>query len=95
MGVTSNMCFLSFQNKKKIVRKFNPSATFYWKISGKISMLLKCTSGKAALPYEEFETIICDCESVINSWPLTYVSENSKDLIPLTFSVFLKQDLLM
>lgn len=42
--------------------------------------------------YEELETIICNCESVVNSQPLTYVLENSQDLIPLSPSMFLKED---
>ncbi|GFX10149.1 integrase catalytic domain-containing protein [Trichonephila clavipes] len=54
-----------------------------------IKELLKRTLGKAILTYEELLTILCDCEVVVNSRPLTYVSEDSNDLIPLTPSLFL------
>jgi len=45
--------------------------------------------GRASLNYEELETVLCDVEEVINSRLLTYVSEDSEDLIPLTVSMFL------
>ncbi|KAJ8964448.1 hypothetical protein NQ317_005384 [Molorchus minor] len=34
-------------------------------------------------------TILCECEALMNSRPLTYVSENTNDLVPLTPSMFL------
>ncbi|GFV12438.1 integrase catalytic domain-containing protein [Trichonephila clavipes] len=46
-------------------------------------------TGKAILTYEELLTVLCDCEAVVNSRPLTYVSEDPNDLIPLTPSLFL------
>ncbi|GFX53446.1 integrase catalytic domain-containing protein [Trichonephila clavipes] len=54
-----------------------------------IKELLKRTLGKAILTYEELLTVLCDCEAVVNSRPLTYVSEDPNDLIPLTPSLFL------
>ncbi|GFT22798.1 integrase catalytic domain-containing protein [Trichonephila clavipes] len=45
--------------------------------------------GKAILTYEELLTVLCDCEAVVNSRPLTYVSEDPNDLILLTPSLFL------
>ncbi|GFW18891.1 integrase catalytic domain-containing protein [Trichonephila clavipes] len=56
-----------------------------------IKELLRRTLGKSVLSCEELMTILCDWESIINSRPLTYVSENSEDLIPLTSSMFLKE----
>lgn len=60
--------------------------------------LLICTSkelsvrvlGCAYVAYKELLTILCDIESVImiNNCPLTYVSNNSEDLSPLTPSIF-------
>ncbi|CAL1280117.1 unnamed protein product [Larinioides sclopetarius] len=44
---------------------------------------------KAVLTYEELLTVACDCESIINSRPLTYVSEDSNDLVPITPAMFL------
>ncbi|GBN91172.1 hypothetical protein AVEN_204149-1 [Araneus ventricosus] len=36
------------------------------------------------------DTILCDCESQLNSRPLTYVSDDPDDLYPLTSDLFLK-----
>ncbi|GBO05631.1 hypothetical protein AVEN_208558-1 [Araneus ventricosus] len=36
------------------------------------------------------ETVLCDCESQLNSRPLTYVSDDPDDLYPLTPDLFLK-----
>jgi hypothetical protein len=35
------------------------------------------------------ETALCDCESVTNARPLTYVSEDASDLTSITPSMFL------
>lgn len=51
--------------------------------------MLKKTLGRAYLTYEELETVLCDCEAVINSRPLTCVSEDVADLAPLTPNMFL------
>lgn len=40
--------------------------------------------------YEEFFTIICDVKAVINCRPLTSVSKNTEDFVPLTRSMFLR-----
>ncbi|XP_071044568.1 uncharacterized protein [Parasteatoda tepidariorum] len=39
---------------------------------------------------KEIETVLCDCESQLNSRPLTYVSDDPDDLCPLTPNLFLK-----
>jgi hypothetical protein len=54
-----------------------------------LKLLLCKTLGKASLTYEEFETTLFDCESVINSRTLTYVSEDGTDLAPITPNMFL------
>ncbi|XP_054278534.1 uncharacterized protein LOC128996985 [Macrosteles quadrilineatus] len=36
------------------------------------------------------QTILCDCEAIMNSRPLTYVSDDPTDLTPLTPSLFLQ-----
>ncbi|GFT11562.1 DUF5641 domain-containing protein [Trichonephila clavipes] len=46
--------------------------------------LLKRTLGNDVLTFEVLLTVLCDCESIVNSHHLTYVSEDSDDLIPLT-----------
>ncbi|GFY51399.1 DUF5641 domain-containing protein [Trichonephila inaurata madagascariensis] len=45
--------------------------------------------GNAVLAYEELLTVLCDCESIVNSRPFTYVSEDLDDLIPLTPEMFM------
>ncbi|KAJ8971723.1 hypothetical protein NQ317_000269 [Molorchus minor] len=52
--------------------------------------LLRRQLGKASISFEELYTIICDCEAVINSRPLTYISETSEDLLTLTPAMFLQ-----
>ncbi|GFX42563.1 integrase catalytic domain-containing protein [Trichonephila clavipes] len=79
---------------KPIKWKFNPPTAAWWggwweRLVRVIKELLKRTLGKAILTYEELLTVLCDCEAVVNSRPLTYVSEDPNDLIPLTPSLFL------
>ncbi|GFW58312.1 integrase catalytic domain-containing protein [Trichonephila clavipes] len=54
-----------------------------------IKELLRRSLGKSILSYEELSTVIFDCEFLINSRPLTYISENPQELIPLTPAMFL------
>jgi hypothetical protein len=35
-------------------------------------------------------SIICDCEATVNSRPLTYISEESRDPLPLTPAMYLQ-----
>nr|XP_042910810.1 uncharacterized protein LOC122271981 [Parasteatoda tepidariorum] len=65
----------------RIQWKFNPPTAAWW--GGRVL-------GKACLMYEEMSTILCDVEAVINGRPLTYISEDSKDLLPLTSSMFIQ-----
>ncbi|GFV30690.1 integrase catalytic domain-containing protein [Trichonephila clavipes] len=53
--------------------------------------ILRKILGRAALDYEELITVLCDCERVINSRPLTYVSEDVDDVSPLTPEMFLRE----
>ncbi|GFX57539.1 DUF5641 domain-containing protein [Trichonephila clavipes] len=50
----------------------------------------KKTLGKTSLNHEEMYTVLCDCESLINSRPLTYVTDDVEDLEPLTPAMFLQ-----
>ncbi|XP_054287608.1 uncharacterized protein LOC129003337 [Macrosteles quadrilineatus] len=54
-----------------------------------LKQLLRRVLGRASLTYEEFLTVLCSCESVINSRPLTYISEDSHDMEVLTPAMFL------
>ncbi|GFX11469.1 integrase catalytic domain-containing protein [Trichonephila clavipes] len=51
--------------------------------------ILQKILGHAALDYEELITVLCDCERVINSTPLTYMSEDVDDVSLLTPEMFL------
>ncbi|GFV05377.1 integrase catalytic domain-containing protein [Trichonephila clavipes] len=74
----------------KIVWKFIPPTVAWWggwweRLVRTVKELLKSTLGR----YDELYTVLCDCESIINCRPLTYMSENPEELIPLTPSMFL------
>ncbi|XP_071042994.1 uncharacterized protein [Parasteatoda tepidariorum] len=55
-----------------------------------LKKLLRRYLGKACLNYEELYTVVCECEGLLNSRPLTYLSEEPSDLVPLTPSLFLQ-----
>jgi hypothetical protein len=79
---------------ERIEWRFNPPAAAWWggwweRLIRLLKQLLCKTLGKASLTYEELETVLCDCESVINSRPLTYVPEDATDLAPITSDMFL------
>ncbi|XP_071035303.1 uncharacterized protein [Parasteatoda tepidariorum] len=78
----------------KIEWKFNPPSVpwwgGFWEIMVKlVKNILRKILGKACLSYEELSSVLCDCESV--SRPLTYLSEDLVDLIPLSPSMFLQE----
>ncbi|KAJ8898225.1 hypothetical protein PR048_003585 [Dryococelus australis] len=56
-----------------------------------INKLLRRILGCAALHYEELLTEIFECEAMVNSRPLTYVSEDPRDLKLLTPAMFLQE----
>ena len=53
--------------------------------------MLRKILGHASLDYEELLTILCDCERIINSRPITYVSEDIDDEPPITPEQFLHE----
>ena len=74
--------------------RFNPPTATWWgiwweRLTRFLKQLLRKTLGKASLTYEELVSVMCDCESVINSRPLTYVSEDATDLAPIIPNMFL------
>ncbi|GFS54436.1 putative RNA-directed DNA polymerase from transposon X-element [Trichonephila clavipes] len=80
-----------------IIWKFNPPTAAWWggwweRLVRVLKELLRRTLGNALLTTEELQTVLCDCESVINSRPLTYLSENSDDLVPLFPAMFLVEN---
>lgn len=80
---------------KRIEWKFNPPAhhcliqTIVKRLIRLLKQLLCKVLGKACLNYEDLLTALCSCESVINSRPLTYISEYSNDMTILTPAMFL------
>ncbi|GFU03961.1 integrase catalytic domain-containing protein [Trichonephila clavipes] len=64
----------------------------FWKrLIGLLKRILRKVLGRTSLDYQEIETVLCDCESLLNSRPLTYVSDDPNDLCPLTPDLFLKE----
>ncbi|GBN71714.1 hypothetical protein AVEN_51753-1 [Araneus ventricosus] len=49
-----------------------------------LKSILRKVLGKASLQFEELCTVLCDAEGIINSRPLTYLSEDNEDLVALT-----------
>ncbi|XP_071652822.1 uncharacterized protein [Temnothorax longispinosus] len=80
----------------KVEWKFNPPSAPWWRgwwerLIQILKRMLRKILGKACLSYEEMLTVLCDCESVINARPLTYLSDNPRDLAPITPSLFLQE----
>lgn len=81
---------------QKIRWKFNPPSAAWWggwweRLIRMVKRILRKVLGRACLCYEELNTILCDCEQVINSRPLTYVTEDVDDLAPLSPAMFLQE----
>lgn len=81
---------------QRIKWKFNPPGAAWWggwweRLIRILKQLLCKQLQRACLSNEELSSVICDCEAIINSRPLTYVSEDSEDLITLTPSMFLQE----
>ncbi|GFT63107.1 integrase catalytic domain-containing protein [Trichonephila clavipes] len=62
---------------------------FWERVIGLVKRTLRKTLGRTSLNHEEVYTVLCDYESLINSRPLTYVTDDVKDLKPLTPAMFL------
>ncbi|GFQ79847.1 integrase catalytic domain-containing protein [Trichonephila clavata] len=76
---------------KKISWHFNPPTAAWWeRVVRMLKELLRRNLGKASLQYDELHTIVCECEALLNSRPLTYLSEDPSDLVPITPSLFLQ-----
>ncbi|XP_015913448.2 uncharacterized protein [Parasteatoda tepidariorum] len=82
---------------RKISWHFNPPTAAWWGWGGwwervvrMLKELLRRNLGKACLNYEELYTVVCECEALLKGRPLTYLSEEPSDLVPLTPSLFLQ-----
>ncbi|UYV80029.1 hypothetical protein LAZ67_18001468 [Cordylochernes scorpioides] len=81
---------------KNITWKFIPPGAPWWggwweRLIGMMKQLLFRILGQTSLGYEELSTVKCDVESLMNTRPLTYLTEESEDLAPLTPSLFLHE----
>ncbi|UYV78708.1 hypothetical protein LAZ67_16002504 [Cordylochernes scorpioides] len=81
---------------ENITWKFIPPGAPWWggwweRLIGMMKQLLFRILGQTSLGYEELSTVMCDVESLMNTRPLTYLTEKSEDLAPLTPSLFLHE----
>lgn len=81
---------------ERIQWKFNPPAAAWWggfweRLNGVLKRLLRRTLKRSCLDYEEMLTVLLDCEAVINSRPITFLSEAKQDILPITPSMFLQE----
>jgi len=81
---------------EQIQWKFNPLAATWWggfweRLNGILKRLLRRTLKRSCLDYEEMLTVLLDCEAVINSRPITFLSETKQDILPITPSMFLQE----
>ncbi|GFU45920.1 integrase catalytic domain-containing protein [Trichonephila clavipes] len=79
---------------QRITWKFIPPTAVWWggfgeRLVSTVKELLRRTLGKAIFTYEELLTILCECEKVVDSRPLTYLSEDMQDLTPIKPARFL------
>ncbi|XP_051157995.1 uncharacterized protein LOC127279598 [Leptopilina boulardi] len=75
---------------------FNPPAAAWWggfweRMNGILKRLLRRTLKRSCLNYEEMLTVLLDSEAVINSRPITFLSENDHEVVPLSPSMFLQE----
>ncbi|XP_055928173.1 uncharacterized protein LOC129959378 [Argiope bruennichi] len=85
-----------YNTVNKIDWKFIPPSAPWWggfweRLIGIVKRILLKVLGQTSPNFEELSTVLCDCESVINGRPLTYVSDDSNDLEPLTPNMFLQE----
>ena len=74
---------------------FNPPSAAWWggwweRLIRTVKSSLKRMLGNARLNYDQLRTCLSHVENIINERPLTLVSEDPSDLIPLTPAMFLR-----
>jgi hypothetical protein len=78
----------------RIQWKFIPPSAPWWggwweRLIRSVKDLLKRMMGFRKLTAAELETCLCEAEYVINHRPLTFVTEDQEDLVPLTPAMFM------
>lgn len=91
---TSNKKILKELLKLKIIWHFIPPRSPHmggiWEASIKnVKYHLKRVVGSKILTLEELNTLVCQVESCVNSRPISSISDNPDDLLPLTPAHFL------
>lgn len=81
---------------KQIEWRFNPPTAAWWggfweRLNGILKRLLRRTLKRSCLNYEEMLTVLVDSEAIINSRPITFMSENDEHIVPLTPAMFLQE----
>jgi len=84
----------SYSSTRRIQWRFNPPSAAWWggwweRLIRTVKDLLKRMLGKSKLNLTHFSSLLCEVESEVNRRPLTYVSEDVDDLIPLTPEMFI------
>lgn len=74
---------------------FNPPSAAWWggwweRLIRIVKDLLKRMLGRARLNYEQLRTCISHAENIVNERPLTVMTEDQNDLIPLTPAMFMR-----
>jgi hypothetical protein len=73
-----------------ITWRFIPPTAAWWdRLIRTMKDMLRKMLGHRKLSWYQMEIVLCDVESAMNERPLTYVSDDQDDLIPLTPSMFL------
>ncbi|GFW68961.1 integrase catalytic domain-containing protein [Trichonephila clavipes] len=75
-----------YSTAQKLTWKFIPPAAVWWggwgeRIVRMLKELLRRVLGKSIVNYEELLISVCDCESIINARPLTFIHEDPNELL--------------
>jgi len=84
----------------RIEWRFNPPSAPWWggwweRLIGSVKRVMRRVFTNRRLTREEIATSLCDIEAVINSRPLTYVSEDAGELMSLTPQHFMSDSVNM
>ena len=85
-----------FLSSRRITWRFIPPTAAWWggwweRLVRSLKELLRRTLGRTSLDSEELRTILAECGHLINSRPLTCLTDDPTDLDPITPSHFLFQ----